>query len=405
MFVVLDEEAEQGLAQLVKAGPAAGALLVPGLTAPLNLEEELIVVSPAHKSLSYSPRYSGVAIPCYASRSKENENPSYPVGLERSATQQLLLLEIEGQDQLSLRAFYFAAASATPETCESEVIRLETDVFSRLKGIFDTRVLAPKTVAVVGVGSGGSMGAVELAKAGVGNFILVDFDRLKPHNISRHQCGIADIGRFKTRAVRDAILQHSPQASVECHEADITKDGALLDEIVERSDLVFVATDNELSKYLINEACVAADTVAVYGGAYERAFAGEVIRVIPGVAGCYACVRQGLASTMRSISSQQVFDYSEDSEFEAEPGLGLDVRFIAMIHAKMALMTLLRDVPSTVGDIDAEMIIWINTARPQDGELFQRPLTRHLVRVPRSQDCPCCGEHGDGQADEEVGAP
>ena len=62
----------------------------------------------------------------------------------------------------------------------------------------------------------------------MGNFVLVDFDRLKAHNISRHVCGLADVGRFKTRAVRDAILQHNPQASVVCHEADITEDEALL---------------------------------------------------------------------------------------------------------------------------------------------------------------------------------
>lgn len=277
------------------------------------------------------------------------------------------------------------------------MVRLETDVFSRLRGIFDTRVLAAKTVSVVGVGSGGSIGAMELAKAGVGNFILVDFDRLRAHNVARHVCGLADVGRFKTRAVRDAILQHNPQAAVACYEADVTRDGGLLERIVANADLVFVATDNELSRYLINEACLAAGTPAVYGGAYERAFAGEIIRVIPGGSGgCYACVRQGLANTMRSISSQQVFDYTEDTELEAEPGLGLDVAFLALIHAKMALLTLLRGTQSTLGDIGHEMIIWTNWARPQDGELFQRPLTSHFVRVPRSQDCPCCGEDWPG---------
>ena len=149
------------------------------------------------------------------------------------------------------------------------------------------------TVSVIGVGSGGSVGAVELAKAGVGDFVLVDFDRLRAHNISRHVWGLADVGRLKTRAVRDAILPHNPQAPVVCHEADITEDEALLEKIAATSDLVFVATDNELSRYLINETCLAAGTPAIYGGPYERAFAGEVVQVIPGAAACYACVKQG----------------------------------------------------------------------------------------------------------------
>ena len=148
---------------------------------------------------------------------------------------------------------------------------------------------------------------------------------------------------------------------------------------------------------MINDACLAANKPAVYGGAYERAFAGEVIRVIPGEAGCYACVRQGLASTMRSISSQQVFDYTDDSEFQAEPGLGIDVSFIAMIHAKLALMTLLRDTPSTLGDIDAEMIIWINSKLfsfiLRSFELRDKSIPHTFEQIVRllgvKLDCPC----------------
>ena len=54
-------------------------------------------------------------------------------------------------------------------------------------------------------------------------------------------------------------------------------------------------------------------------------------------------------------------------------------------------MTLLRESGSTLGDIDAEMIIWTNWARPQDGELFERPMMSHYLRVAKSDDCPSCG--------------
>ena len=128
---------------------------------------------------------------------------------------------------------------------------------------------------------------------------------------------------------------------------------------------------------------------------YERAFAGEVIRVIPGNAGCYACVRQGMAATMRNISSDQVVDYTDDAGFQAEPGLGLDVSFIALIHAKVVLLTLLRDVETSLGDINADMIIWTNAARPEDGELFEQPMARYFVRVPKNENCPSCGSGSD----------
>ena len=396
MFVVLDEESEQRVFQLAAAWmEASGAVPVPELTANLNTAEDLAVVNLQSQRPNYLSGGPGETLPCYGALCPLDEIPAFPGGATPYGSPQFLLLAVAAPEPRTLRAFFFASDSAAPQPCDIEIIRLETDVFSRLKGILDTNILLPKTVSVIGVGSGGSIGALELAKAGVGKFILVDYDRLRTHNISRHVCGLADIGRFKTRAVRDAIWRHHPQASIVCHEADVTEDGELLNEVVSASDLVFVATDNELSRYLINETCLAAGKAAVYGGAYERAFAGEVVRVVPGESGCYACVRQGLANTMRSISSQQVFDYTDDAELQAEPGLGLDVAFIAMIHAKVALMTLLRGSPSGLGDIDAEMVIWTNSARPQDGELFERPLTRHLVRVPKSDDCPSCGGNTD----------
>jgi molybdopterin/thiamine biosynthesis adenylyltransferase len=230
-----------------------------------------------------------------------------------------------------------------------------------------------------------------LAKCGVGTLILVDFDRLHTHNISRHVCGIKDVGRFKTHAVRDMIVQHSPNAKVQCWETDITENDDQLEQLIVGSDLVFVATDNEVSKYLINDTCVSKGVPAVYGGVYERAFAGEAVRVIPGLTGCYACVRQGLSETTGSLTAPSESDYTDDPDLEAEPGLGLDVGFIASLHTKLALLTLLRGSDTTIQDIDSEMIIWVNSAKPEDGDLFATPLSRYFVRVPRVKDCPACG--------------
>ncbi len=400
MFVVLDEDAERCLFRLAEANSEATPSLLSQISASFSADEDRVVIAcKGGRSLSQSSGES-LPLPCYISSGAIPLSPGEHVHFGSFPA---LLLSVPSGVGSALQAHFHSSVSASPELCQIEVIRLESDLFSRVKGIFDTRILAPKTVSVIGVGSGGSLGALELAKSGVGNFILVDFDRLKAHNIVRHVCGIADVGRFKTRAVRDAMLAHNPQASVVCHEVDITDEPELLDLIVNASDLVFVATDNQPSRYLINEACLSAGKPAVYGGAYERAFAGEVIRVIPGEAGCYACVRQGLAPTMRSIASHQDLDYTDDEDFEAEPGLGLDVAFIGLIHAKLALLTLLRDTSSTpdpastrdpsstIKDLDTQMIIWVNSARPQDGELFARPMARHFVKVAKVRDCPSCG--------------
>lgn len=330
----------------------------------------------------------GTEVFCSEIQLRNNENGGYPIDAKFAPA---LAFSLE-TDSEHLLAFFFLDSESEAINCDVDVIRLEADLFSRVKGIFDSTLLTPKTVGVIGLGSGGGVCALEMAKCGVGNFILVDFDRLKSHNISRHICGLADVGRFKTRAVSEAILDHNPNAKIRCHEVDICDDLDLMDQIISECDLMLVATDSELSKYQINESCLAQKKPAIYGGAYERAFAGEVIRVNPGQGGCYSCVRQDMAETVRSISSVQEFDYADDAPFQAEPGLGLDVSFIALVQARFALMTLLRGTSSTLGDIDAEMIIWTNWARPEDGQLFERPMMSHFLRVAKSDDCPTCAE-------------
>ena len=394
MFVVLSEDLEQQVVKAAKGRRASARKPLMELSARLDAEEELVSVGRVGERHPRG-RPEGDEVRCLVVKLPEDGRPSYPPAAGTPDDSPVVVLAAPRDGKHALKAFLFASESSAPEECEIEVIRLETDLFSRLKGIFDTSVLAPKTVAVLGLGSGGGVGAVELAKAGVGNFILVDFDRLKAHNIARHVCGLSDVGRYKTRAVRDAIAQRNPLASVLVHEVDITQEPELLYEIVEEANLVFVATDTELSRYMVNEACLHSDTPAVYGGVYERAFAGEVLRVIPGRAACYACVRQGMADTMRSISTQQTFDYTDDSDFQAEPGLGLDVAFISMLQTKVALLTLLRDSDSSLGDIESEMIIWSNQAKPEDGALFEWPMSRYFVKVPRSETCAVCGIESD----------
>ena len=60
------------------------------------------------------------------------------------------------------------------------------DFYSRSAGLIENGALMKKRVLIIGLGSFGSVIAVDLAKAAVGNFALMDFDRLERHNIVRH---------------------------------------------------------------------------------------------------------------------------------------------------------------------------------------------------------------------------
>ena len=58
-----------------------------------------------------------------------------------------------------------------------ESYALQMDIFSRNVGILESTVMLEKKAVFVGCGSVGSLVAVELAKAGVGNFMLIDKEK------------------------------------------------------------------------------------------------------------------------------------------------------------------------------------------------------------------------------------
>ena len=263
-------------------------------------------------------------------------------------------------------------------------------VFSRIEGLFETRKLSGKTVAIVGLGSGGATCADELSRCAVDSFRLVDFDRIEIHNLARHTCGMSDLGRYKTKAVGDRIIDVNPTASIKTYEADIVKTVGLLEEIVADSDLVLVCTDNNASRYAINEECLRKGTPAIYAGAYERAFGGMIMRVIPSKTPCYDCIVGAVQESLPELPTRRgpvAYSEIEDaSEFKAEPGLSIDAHMIALIQAKMALLTLLRDTDSALEDFPADLIFWGNRSE----WIFPEPLYCKFAKTIFRADCPTC---------------
>jgi hypothetical protein len=75
-------------------------------------------------------------------------------------------------------------------------------------------IINKKNVAIIGLGSGGSLIALHLAKSGIGNLTLIDGDVIMDHNIVRHICSLKDVGRYKTLAVKDYILERVPTIKI-----------------------------------------------------------------------------------------------------------------------------------------------------------------------------------------------
>jgi molybdopterin/thiamine biosynthesis adenylyltransferase/proteasome lid subunit RPN8/RPN11 len=85
--------------------------------------------------------------------------------------------------------------------------------FDRIKSLCPLEILSRKTA--VCVGCGGTRGFIEeLARSGVGNFVLMDGDTVGIANIATQQVYESEIGRNKAEVLRERILDINPDARV-----------------------------------------------------------------------------------------------------------------------------------------------------------------------------------------------
>lgn len=81
-------------------------------------------------------------------------------------------------------------------------------------------------VAVAGLGGLGSNIALMLARTGVGELFLVDFDVVEPSNLNRQCYSICHLGMEKTAALAEQIKQINPYLHVKTQTCRVTEENA-----------------------------------------------------------------------------------------------------------------------------------------------------------------------------------
>lgn len=288
---------------------------------------------------------------------------------------------------------------------EVEIISTGSTSFTRNKAILESSLLNSNTVLCIGLGSGGSLVVDQLARAGVGQFILWDMDRLESHNIGRHICTMNDIGRRKVLAVHDHIKSINPYAKVDCIDKDVIprSNNKDLEQAIKTSDIIIVATDNNASRYVINDVAWSQGKTAIYGRAFTRALGGDVIQVIPGSTPCYAC-HTGNRVVDEEISSLRDVDrvaYA-DTIVPIEPGLIIDIHPIANMVARLALFRLCTNKDTSLNSIaketDAPLYLWANRREGQfeNWQPMERTYSRlsifrwYAISVKYDKQCMTC---------------
>lgn len=276
----------------------------------------------------------------------------------------------------------FLAPNGKP--CKKEPYSLKMDLFSRNVGILESDVMLKTGAILVGCGSVGSLVALELAKAGVGRFMLIDNDILGYHNLCRHQCGLLDVGRYKTEAVRDRILQINPSAKVVVQNCIIQEVPLnVFDEFCDKDTIVIGGADNRQGDLYANQIAKEVGMPLMSIGCWERAFAGEIFYCLPEGMPDYSDFMYALGDVSGRVNQNRKF-YTNEEELEKasfEPGISVDIDFVTVIATKLAIDILNRNNPKytqrLLGHLSQYTLV-CNTNNPKVGgenaEIFSYPL-------------------------------
>lgn len=104
-------------------------------------------------------------------------------------------------------------------------------------------------VAICGLGGLGSNVAIALARAGVGQLHLIDFDRVDLTNLNRQQYTVDQLGRYKTEALAETLERIAPYCTLRMDTVKVTEDN--LPVLLAGDDIICEAFDVPEAKAML----------------------------------------------------------------------------------------------------------------------------------------------------------
>lgn len=138
-----------------------------------------------------------------------------------------------------------------PRTAQEAEARFDRQ--ARMFGTQGQMRLRGLSVSVVGIGGGGSMVVEQLAHLGIGEIVIVDFDVVKAHNLSRIVGATetdAAAARTKVEVAADHVARIDPGVRFEALDGDLAEESVA--RRVAETDFLFLCTDTITSRLVAN---------------------------------------------------------------------------------------------------------------------------------------------------------
>lgn len=142
----------------------------------------------------------------------------------------------------------------------------------------EMRLIAEKSVLIVGLGGLGGYNAEYLARLGVGELRICDSDVFDETNLNRQINALSStIGKSKVDVARERINAIDPLINVVCFDRRFDRGSAA--EIVKGADVIIDALDNIESRIVLEQAASDAGIPLVFGAISD--WCGQVMTVLP----------------------------------------------------------------------------------------------------------------------------
>jgi molybdopterin/thiamine biosynthesis adenylyltransferase/ubiquitin-protein ligase len=177
----------------------------------------------------------------------------------------------------------------------------QQDLAARMPSV---AALSGKHVLLCGLGALGSNTALELARNGIGQLDVVDFDYVEPATTRRWVAGIDEFGKDKTEAVQEVLGRNYPWTAVKTHTIrigglrpgpDAADQFDQIAELVGAADAVVDMTAEVTANHILADMAAWASKPYVVANATPGAWGGMVFQVRPAHDdACWMCMRTSL---------------------------------------------------------------------------------------------------------------
>ncbi|MEM2159740.1 MAG: ThiF family adenylyltransferase [Candidatus Nitrosotenuis sp.] len=133
------------------------------------------------------------------------------------------------------------------------------------------------TVGVIGAGSVGSEVSQILAKLGVGKIILMDYDKIKIHNLDRMPASDSDIGKYKINVLKNILKKYTTNEKFVCSTSKASVVEKTGYEIALDCDVVFSCVDRPYPRQVLNHLSYSCLIPVIDGGVSFQLKEGKLI--------------------------------------------------------------------------------------------------------------------------------